>query len=408
MACIMSVEKILISVIVITGLCGCKRKMVNESAQEIISVNPYEAEKSVNLSEFVDSVKCIRLQTDSDDFMGRIREIVIREQYIYAIDITQQMIFLFDKTGKFVTKLNKRGEGPGEYRFIGPVFIDENEEYIELIDYGGKEDMKLKYSNISFDLLESHPFPHVRCNSCKEKDGIYYFSPQHLDDVINGKKVNANLVILDRERNKKVFFDKAIETNGSSFCANIESFARNDKDELFVSFMYDNTFYKLDTTEVSPAITVDFGKYGMDNSVGLEPLGKQIEYIRQLDGLASFPVLNINNSDIMSFSYYFKETGDARMYREQDYRMYIRLKEDNKVYHVKQIKNDITDFPENVYISSYFFDCAHEVWYDDYLVDIVIPSSYFYNRNADKIYIDGLGEITSEDNPVIVMMKLKK
>ena len=50
MACIMSVEKILISVIVITVLCGCKRKMVNESAQEIISVNPYESEKSVNLS----------------------------------------------------------------------------------------------------------------------------------------------------------------------------------------------------------------------------------------------------------------------------------------------------------------------------------------------------------------------
>jgi hypothetical protein len=89
----------------------------------------------MNLSEIVDSINCIKLQIDSNDLMGRVREIIIKKKYIYAIDISQRIIFVFDKTGKFVSKLNKRGEGPDEYLSMGPVFIDDNEEYVELINY---------------------------------------------------------------------------------------------------------------------------------------------------------------------------------------------------------------------------------------------------------------------------------
>ena len=51
-----------------------------------------EADEFIPLSEIADSIKCIKLQIDSGDAMGRIREIIIKKKYIYAVDISQQVI----------------------------------------------------------------------------------------------------------------------------------------------------------------------------------------------------------------------------------------------------------------------------------------------------------------------------
>lgn len=392
----------------ISILWGCHTNKPENIAFEVIKINPLEAEEFVNLSEIADSVKCIRLQVDSTDVMGRVREIVIREKYIYAMDVSQQYVFVFDKEGKFVSKLDKRGEGPGEYLWLGPVFVDEEERYIDIIDYRGPTTSKLKrYSNIDFQFLDESPIPDVNCNSCKRNDSYYYFATQQLNNVVDGRKTNAGLFVLDNQMQLKSIFDKEIETQNSSFCPNIESFARNDKDELFVSIMYDNTFYKLKRDSVLPVYTIDFGSNGMDNSIGEKALEQQMKYIEEKKGLAFFPVLNMDNEEILAFSYYFK-MGEDRMFRESDFRQYIKLKQNGKVFHVKNIKNNLTSFPDRLYISSYFFDCAHEVCYKDYLVDVVLPNYYFRNKKISSVFVEGAGIIDAEDDPVIVMIKLKK
>jgi hypothetical protein len=403
----MHTKKVLIFIFMIILFGGCEKKTNLNNSSIVINVNPYKSEEYINLSEIVDSVKCIKLQLDPGDIMGRVKEIIIKRKYIYAIDVSQKIIFVFDKAGKFISKLDKQGQGPDEYVFMGPIFIDDNEEYIELINYRGAKTSILKYANISFELIEILPFPNVNCNSNRKRNGIYYFATQQLDNIVNDKKTNAGLIIVDEKNNKKTLFDKNIETNNFLFSPNSESFARNDKNELFVSLMYDNTFYQLEAKEAHPVFSVNFEKYGINNAIGLEPTEKQYSYIQNVNGLASFPVLNINNAAIMSFSYYFKQDEKERMYREDDFRMYIKIKKNNKVYHVKKIKNDITNFPEHIYISSYFFNCAHEVWYEDYLVDVVVPN-YYFSDDEEKIFVDDVGEITAYDDPIIVMMKLKK
>lgn len=388
-------------------LWGCHANKPDYVASEVIKVDPSEAEEFVNLSEIADSIKCIKLQLDSTDVMGKVREIVIREKYIYAMDVTQQCVFVFNKEGKFVSKLDKRGEGPGEYLWMGPVFISDDEDYVEIVEFKRSSSRLMRYSNIDFTFLSEVPFPDVRFNSCKNNGGYYYFATQQLDNVISKKETNAGLIVSDSSGRLTTLFDKKIKTNGSSFCPNIESFARNDKGELFVSLMYDNTFYRLEGNGYVPVYSIDFGKYGMDNSMGNESVQKQLEYIQSADNLAFFPVLNVDNDSILSFSYYYK-TEEDRMFRESDFRQYVKMKNSGQVYHVRKIKNDLTAFPEHIYISSYFGACAHEVWYKDWLVDIILPDQYFEAIGEDKVLIDNVGEITAEDNPIIVMAKLKK
>lgn len=110
----------------------------------------------------------------------------------------------------------------------------------------------------------------------------------------------------------------------------------------------------------------------------------------------------------MSFSYYFKEGAEERFFRKEDVRYYIRYKD--KTYHTKKIKNDLTDFPAYIYLNSSFPSCVHQVYYKNYLVDVIIPSSMidFPEDGSDKIFVEGLGEITSDDNPIIVMVKMKE
>jgi hypothetical protein len=386
---------------------GCS-KSTSDSSIEVVNINPHEAKDYMNLSEIADSIKYIKLQVAAGDVMGSIWAIVIKKKYIYAMDYQQWRIYVFDKDGKYVAKLDKKGEGPDEYTMFDLMFIDDDEEYIDIITFkgGGGKKILMRYSNISFHLIKTLPFPKIAGTSCKKNDGFYYFATHQFDNVINGNPTNAELIVCKNDT-LWTLFDKKIETDNHYFSVNMESFAVNSKNEIFVSLMYDDTFYRLKSGEAYPVCAVNFGKYGINKSIGQESTQKQMEYITNIDGLAYIPVLNMYTEDIMAFSYYFKENESPRFNSsDDDLRQYIRY--GDKTYHVKKIKNDITNFPQYINISSYFGStCIHEVWYEDYFVDIIVPGRYFKN-GQEKVTIDGIGEITADDDPVIVLMKMKK
>ncbi len=403
----MQLKNILILFVAFTFWCCNSTNEKDYKVSEVINADPSEVKEFVTLSEIADSVICIKLQCDSLDVIGKAREIVIRDKYIYVQDIAQQCIFVFDKQGRFVSQLAKKGEGPDEYVWLGPFYIDEEEQSIDIIDKGPNPSMLKKYTIPDSRFLGESPIANISFNSSKRKDSCYYFATQQIDNVINDKKTNADLIIWnDRKKYARSVFEKEIETGHSSFCPNIESFVQNGKGELFVSMMYDNTFYRLEEDSVIPVYTIDFGHYNMDNSIGNKSLNEQLAYIERKSRLAFFPVLTMNDEDIMAFSYYFKGDGD-RFFREEDFRQYIRFKKNGKVIHAKKIKNDLTSFPDYMYVSSYFFDCIHEVRYKNYLVDIIHPYYYLKKRNANQVFTDKIGEVTAEDNPIIIMVKLK-
>lgn len=399
---------IVIAVITVV-FSGCKEKNRQNIASDIININPHQAQEYMNLSEIADSIEVIKLQTEPGDILGLIREIIIKDKYIYVVDKSQQAIFLFDKSGRFVSKLARQGRGPGEYILMKPVFVDDKEEFIEFINFMGDKTPLYRYSLPDFEFIGEYPaLCPMRITSCKRTDSVYYYATQQLDNVVDDKRTNAGLLIVKDGKIVKTLFDKVIKTQRSVFFPYSECFAVNDSNEIFMSLMYDNSFYKICDEDASAVFTVDFGKHGMSGSIGARPLEKQMEYIKSANRVAMFPVLNINNSDIMSFSYYFKEGAEERFFRKEDVRYYIRYKD--KTYHAKRIKNDLTDFPAYIYLNSSFPSCVHQVYYKNYLVDVIIPSSMidFPEDGPDKIFVEGLGEITSDDNPIVVMMRMKE
>jgi hypothetical protein len=387
-------------------LCSCAdNKTAQHDGAEIISIDPNDAEESIKLSELVDSITFIRLQPEANDVVGRVADMIIKKKYIYVLDASQKILFVFDKNGRFVSKLDKRGQGPDEYSVLYGAFIDDEEEYVEIKDYRNM----LKYSNISFKLIDKKPAPDISYDFVRRNSGMYYFGTDQQDNTINGQATNAEIIIADGQMDSlSILFDKKIETNHSYFTATGGCFTENDKNELFFSTMYHRTFYRLEGRESHPVFIVDFGKYNMSESAGMLSTSEQMESIKNTRNKATFPMLNINNENLMCFSYFFKQedTGMA-FYKQRDLRFYIKDKRRDKVYHVKKIINDLTDFPAQVYLYS-FPSYPHEAWYEDYLVDVILPHTCFEDSDKDHMYVEGIGEITSEDDPIIVFMKLKK
>lgn len=383
-------------------LIGCGKK--EQVAENVLSINPQEADPSILLSELVDTVTYIRLETNEKSIMAYTREIIIKNKYIYAVDRDLKAVFVFDMKGNFVSKLNKYGSGPDEYGMLYQVLVDDDEEYIEVFDYRGERSRIIKYENITFEPLEDREISLPFANTMrKEKDDdIYYFSAQQHENTIGSEVTNADIIAVKGGQTQNALFKKKIITGGSMFSPNSESFTTNDKGEIFISLMYNHTFYQLLNMEAHPVLTVDFGKYGIDHSIGLKSTKEQQAYLyadNSTEGLASFPVLNIYDSNISAFSYYFKSGNRNHLHH------YIHFKKTNQVFHTKDIVNDLTNYPEKVYLSSYFFALNHEVLHGKYLVDIVLP---WHTNEGKTIEIPHVGTVEPEDNPVILMMKLKE
>jgi hypothetical protein len=400
--------------IVIFLFFGCKQEtdMYNvKDAGKIIKINPKKAKEEIKLSKFVDSIKYIKLQTDSSCVLGRKPLFFsIKEKYIYVSDGSQHTIFLFNKKGKYITKLNKYGNGPKEYHTAWRFRVDKNEEYIEIIDL--KKQEIFKYSNISFNLFEKRKIPEINANTYIKKDSIYYFSTHQLNNKINNNPTNASIIIVKNGEIIGTLFDKNISNQINFFFYPFgKSFIKNEKNEIFVSIKWDNTFYKLHNMNAHPVYTVDFGKYNYNNAIGKESMKKQKTYVKNTTNLASFPVLNINNTNIMGFSYYFKQKVksdiDTRYDVYGNLHQYIKFKNSNKSFHTKKFINDITNFPTKVDLSTYYGGLIHQLWNNGYLIDIIFPNEHI-NKGKTQKQVKDLGKIEIDDNPIIVLMKLKK
>ena len=62
-----------------------------------------------------DSVLVIPLETRDDCLIGEMTKMVYQNNLIYVSDNVSKAIYVFDETGKLVTKLRAVGNGPGEY-----------------------------------------------------------------------------------------------------------------------------------------------------------------------------------------------------------------------------------------------------------------------------------------------------
>jgi hypothetical protein len=109
---------------------GCKDKPVGDLP--IVNITK-EANHPVFLSELGNVKEKIPLETKEGVFLRFVFDVKIHKDKLLISDSKSVSIFNFD--GNFIQKLGSHGDGPGEYRSVNSMTIDEDTGHIYLATY---------------------------------------------------------------------------------------------------------------------------------------------------------------------------------------------------------------------------------------------------------------------------------
>ena len=126
-------KKRLLLLFVICCFTACTQK---PQIGDAIFVNLDRPEKA-SLFDYFRSIELIPLETSSDALVAGISKMIIHQDRYYMLDPIQSIIFVFKKTGEFLNKIDKKGQGAGEYTFIQDFNINPFTGNLEVLEpYG--------------------------------------------------------------------------------------------------------------------------------------------------------------------------------------------------------------------------------------------------------------------------------
>ena len=149
---------------------------------------------NINDCDIIDNVEYVRLETSDEALIGDVHKIIVTEDRIFVADLEQfQYCHIFDRKGKFIKKLNRRGRAGNEYTYLADIFYNPDNQTINLLG-------RYKAKILSFDKDGNEVAVHgelpAEFTSMEYHNGKYYgatsgLSPERCDScylvVMNGK-----------------------------------------------------------------------------------------------------------------------------------------------------------------------------------------------------------------------------
>lgn len=119
-------------IILILLICSCGSKD-NSTIRTIDLLSP-GGEQITNLSEIADDIQYIPLETNPDAFMRFVGSLKSGNDKFYINTVLELLVF--DKTGKFLYKLDQHGRGPNEYVYLSDYDIKPEENLVIVLTRG--------------------------------------------------------------------------------------------------------------------------------------------------------------------------------------------------------------------------------------------------------------------------------
>ena len=92
--------------------------------------------KSLPLSEIATQVEFVPLEATDSSLIAEIENIQIGEQDIWLKCSREQSVLRFSRQGKFLNKVGRFGQGPGEYSLFYDFMIDEDRREVNIVTIG--------------------------------------------------------------------------------------------------------------------------------------------------------------------------------------------------------------------------------------------------------------------------------
>jgi hypothetical protein len=374
--------------------CACTQK--EEKQQDILKIKIDVTTKAVpmDISNDVESeFDIIRLETNDDNLIARIDEICYENNSFYILDKTSHAIFRFSDTGKYLSKLDKQGQGPDEYISINEfMVIDENlwiydNEYSRILCYDTNNtvvdriDLKHKHFNVA---AMSHDH---------DTDNIYL-----VDNWMGNQPINY-LLWTYNIKTKKLNHHRPYAPLGNppgyiAYRGMNRHIAKYDNNCL-VAYSYCDTLFQIEEGGLIPSyqfvysepiedIPVSIEKYMSNPNIKMDGLDKIYQTAQSI-------ILQITKDSEFKFAVYNKMNHSCRVGSE----------------FVCEDVGKIQIFP--VFINK---DIILAIDHDPASFKIHIQTYLMKNafkRPSDKEKLNNIAnQIQDDDNPIIIKFKIKE
>ncbi len=219
-----------------------------------------ENQQKLNISELVDDIQYIPLETNNNNLISYIKSIKFVDELILVATFNPSSLFSFDSSGKFLNKIGNQGRGPNEYNFFGNFGIKETNKEVYLY---GLEPSKLLVYNNNGTLKENLEWPNSRSDNFHN---IEFIANDNfvLMQANGGGNTPYSYKIYSTENKliKEAINPIQYKMNGvTGFVYAFSYFKFND--DLFVKEnLYNDTLYRITPSlEFEPKYILNSGKY---------------------------------------------------------------------------------------------------------------------------------------------------
>jgi|GEM_PF-2322761 len=367
-----------------------------------INIDPdSKSQSSLALNDIIESIEYIPLETKDECVIGTISRnfhFEISDNYILTQCSKVGRYYLFNRKGSFIAHIGNIGEGPGEYLLTAkPYFIDEKNKQVVLFAINPD-----RY--IYYDMTGKHiKSVHSDNKDISERTGgrtTKLFDEGMLLMIPNLGDVPFSYTILDDNFNTVAQHIKPVQytrnpnfmvSTGEPFCYYIYG----NKMHVRNNNLNDTLYFFANSQRIIPKFTINAGIYEVTTDMLTDENIFKRSYINMISAFES--------KDYLFIRYTFQR---------KSYFCYYD-KNLQKLFHIESetgISNDFDgglDFwPLQQYNNELY------TFYDAYLFEENAEKSNKIQPKGPKGAIDFMkefsGKIDPEDNPVLVIAKLKK
>lgn len=206
----------LLFVIAVGFSVSCISEPLHNSDVDTITVPLNSSGGSIKMSDVIDGLEYVRLETTKECLIGKVDRIIPLEHVFLFVDRWKTCsVFIFDREGKFVRKISRRGKGPQEYISLTDADYDTDAGQLIILDSFGRK--------LLFYSLEGKFVKQIDLNGIFQR--MAYIGSGKIALYSDYKKIFnfetkagfPNIVLLDvntGEQKGDLFFDKHINPKG--------------------------------------------------------------------------------------------------------------------------------------------------------------------------------------------------
>jgi hypothetical protein len=372
--------------LILVSISGCKHSAVRVEHPFTVMEVDVTSNDEMRLSEVFKDFRVVRLETNDSVLLADIYYIAQANNRLYVTDRYAVILYVFDETGKFLSSIDRKGQGPGEYTGITQFTVDgenivvmsRNQRKLIIYNESGEfiSEHKVNCSALSISLLDDRDYA-LYCGNDRAGSGdkIHIASPG---------KTEKQFVPIDESRSQYLHYISPY------------NFFRG-KDAVRFFEPYNDTVYTVTNDKIEPAFYIDFK-------------GKNIP--------PSF--FDMKHENIFTFSQSVMQheyaAGVFRFAENEQTKMFITYYQWNKA------RLTLFDMPNK---TSRTFSSVHDdVFFNSHIIplndfqyfageNIIFPVSaatvaeWRENHKPGEKYKDIINAVDPDDNPALLIFNLK-